>query len=53
MLDFILEDGKRLSLEEKDFETLKATLYTESGKYMGEIDWDINSIADFLFTEEK
>ena len=50
MLDFTLSDGKRMTLEDCG-DTLLAKLWTEDGEYMGEICWEINSIADMLFTE--
>lgn len=50
MLDFILESGKRLTLED-DNNSLKAELWTENGEFMGEINWDIDAIADILFAE--
>ena len=53
MLDFILKDGKWLTLAycENDDDYLNAKLWTENGEYMGEINWDIDTIADMLFTE--
>lgn len=53
MLDFILEDGKRLTLDycENDKDYLNAKLYTKDGEYMGEINWNIDTVADMLFTE--
>lgn len=51
MLDFVLSDGKRLSLEDCGGDMLLAKLWTEDGEYMGEICWEIDSIADMLFTE--
>lgn len=50
MLDFTLSDGKRMTLEDCG-DCLNAKLWTECGEYMGEIKWDIDSIADMLFTE--
>ena len=50
MLDFVLSSGKRMTLEDCG-DTLLAKLWTEDGEYMGEICWDIDSIADMLFTE--
>lgn len=50
MLDFVLSDGKRMTLEDCG-DCLNAKLWTEGGEYMGEINWDIDSIADMLFTE--
>ena len=50
MLDFTLSDGKRMTLEDCG-DCLNAKLWTEGGEYMGEINWDIDSIADMLFTE--
>lgn len=50
MLDFVLRDGKRMTLEDCG-DSLNAKLWTENGEYMGEINWDIDSIADMLFTE--
>ena len=50
MLDFTLSDGKRMTLEDCG-DTLLAKLWTEDGEYMGEICWEIDSIADMLFTE--
>ena len=50
MLDFVLSDGKRMTLEDCG-DCINAKLWTEDGKYMGEINWDIDSIADMLFTE--
>ena len=53
MLDFILKDWKRLTLTycENDDDYLNAKLWTENGEYMGEINWDIDTVADMLFTE--
>jgi hypothetical protein len=51
MLDFILESGKRLTLEENG-DMLNAKLWTENGEYMDEINWDVDSVADMLFTED-
>ena len=51
MLDFVLSDGKRMTLEDCG-DCLNAKLWTENGEYMGEINWDIDSIADMLFTEQ-
>ena len=50
MLDFTLSDGKRMTLEDCG-DTLLAKLWTEDGEYMGEICWEVDSIADMLFTE--
>lgn len=50
MLDFMLNDGKRMTLEDCG-DCLNAKLWTEDGEYMGEISWNIDSIADMLFTE--
>ena len=50
MLDFTLSDGKRMTLEDCG-DCLNAKLWTKDGEYMGEINWDIDSIADMLFTE--
>lgn len=52
MLDFILKDGKRMTLDYcEDDDYLNAKLWTENGEYMGEIDWDIDTVADMLFTK--
>ena len=51
MLDFILKSGKRLELEINNDNSLNAKLYTKDGIYMGEINWDIDTIADMLFCE--
>lgn len=50
MLDFLLKDGKTLTLEDIGNE-LKAKLWDEDGLLMLEINWDIDSISDILFTE--
>ena len=50
MLEFILSNGKRMTLEDCG-DSLSAKLYTEDGEFMGEINWNIDSIADMLFTE--
>ena len=50
MLDFELKDKKRMILSDEGGD-LKAELYTEDGDYMGSINWDIDSVADMLFTE--
>lgn len=50
MLDFILSDGNRMTLEDCG-DSLSAKLWTEDGQFIGEINWDIDSIADMLFTE--
>ena len=50
MLDFTLSDGKRMTFEDCG-DCLNAKLWTKDGEYMGEINWDIDSIADMLFTE--
>ena len=50
MLDLVLSNGKRMTLEDCG-DTLLAKLWTEDGEYMGEINWNIDSIADMLFTE--
>lgn len=50
MLNFMLSDGKRMVLENYDGR-LSAKLWTEDGEYMGEINWDVDKIADMLFTE--
>ena len=50
MLDFILSDGKRMTLEDCG-DSLNVKLWTEDGEYMDEINWDIDSIADMLFIE--
>ena len=50
MLDFVLIDGKRMTLEDCG-DTLLAKLWTEDGEYMGKICWDIDSVADILFSE--
>lgn len=50
MLEFILKSGEKLELE-NNYNSLTAKLYTRDGIYMGEINWDINKIADMLFTE--
>ena len=52
MLDFVLSDGKRMTLEDCG-DCLNAKLWTENGEYMGEINWNIDSIADMLFTEQQ
>lgn len=52
MLEFVLKDGKRMTLDNcEDDDYLNAKLWTEDGEYMGEINWDIDTIADMLFTE--
>lgn len=51
MLDFTLSDGKRMTLEDCG-DCLNAKLWAEDGEYMSEITWDIDSIADILFTEQ-
>ena len=50
MLDFMLNDGKRMTLEDCG-DCLNAKLWIEDGEYMSEINWNIDSIADMLFTE--
>ena len=50
MLDIMLNDGKRITLEDCG-DCLNAKLWTEDGEYMDEINWNIDSIADMLFTE--
>ncbi len=49
-MDFTLSDGKRMSFEDYG-DTLNVKLWSENGVYMGEINWDIDSIADMLFCE--
>ena len=50
MLDFVLSDGKRMTLEYcKD--SLSVKLWTEDGEFVSEINWDIDSIVGILFTE--
>ena len=51
MLYFVLSNGKRMTLEDCG-DCLNAKLWTENGEYMCEINWDIDSIADMLFTEQ-
>lgn len=50
MLDLILSDGKRMTLEDCG-DTLLVKLWSEDGEYMDESCWEIDSIADMLFTE--
>lgn len=50
MLDFVLSDGKRMTLGGCGY-CLNAKLWSGDGEYMGEINWDIDTIADMLFTE--
>ena len=49
MLDFVLSDGKRVTLEDYG-DCLNAKIWTENGEYMSEINWDFDTIADMLFT---
>lgn len=52
MLDFVLKDGKRTTLDYcEDDDYLNAKLYAKDGEYMGEINWNIDTVADMLFTE--
>ena len=50
MLDFVLSNGKRMTLEDCG-DTILAKLWTEDGEFMGEINWSVDAIADMLFTE--
>lgn len=50
MLDFVLNSGKRMTLEECGG-VLLAKLYTKDGEYMGAITWEADTISDMLFTE--
>lgn len=52
MLNFILGDGKRMTLEACGY-ILFAKLYTEDGEFIGEIGWNIDRIVDMLFTEQR
>ena len=50
MEDFILIDNKRITLENSG-NTLLAKIYDENGEYIDEVSWDIDSLANILFTK--
>lgn len=53
MLDFILNDGKELILDDIADEILNVQMYSEDGEQIGEVNWNINSVAEFLFCEDN